>query len=160
MKTYQVVSYIGAKNRFERIVYGERNEIKNFSMIGLGYSSRKELIEGESIFNKRCSVCGGLISTHFENAQILIQNQMCFKCNFFREMELIAKFDINRMIVNGESYHVVTNNTFFKGFGGRTFNFKRFDSSEIITSRNVWYQGQIPEIWKSKIPDNAELIKS
>jgi hypothetical protein len=45
----------------------------------------------------------------------------------------------------------------FLGHGGAEFKFIMFDGREIV-SHNVWYQGEIPEEYWDRLPDNAERL--
>jgi len=42
------------------------------------------------------------------------------------------------------------------GLGGAVLTFVFGDGRE-ITSNNVWVQGIIPELWRPRLPDNAEI---
>jgi len=44
-----------------------------------------------------------------------------------------------------------------RGFGGSLFNIRWFDGHEAKTT-NLWCQGDVPEHFRSKLPDNAEFI--
>jgi hypothetical protein len=46
----------------------------------------------------------------------------------------------------------------FSGFGGRKFRMQRFGSIKIIESNNVWCQGEIPDVWKDMLKDNAKFV--
>jgi hypothetical protein len=45
------------------------------------------------------------------------------------------------------------------GHGGRKFVFRMLDTGEVITSTNVWSQGEIPAEYWVRLPDNAELLE-
>lgn len=157
---YFLVSRSENGDKFERIEQGSYETIQHFSSRSPGYESEEALTKGEELLDENCLVCGGKISTHYVNKEELIKHRMCFRCNCFREIEERAKWDKDRMIVDGSSYQVVRHKTAFQGFGGRQFKFRRFDNpEEIVVSNNVWHQGDIPEIWKAKIPNNAEFVK-
>ena len=44
------------------------------------------------------------------------------------------------------------------GHGGRLFRIRRLGSSEVIETRNLWYQGVIPPKWREQMPDDAEFV--
>ena len=90
----------------------------------------------------------------------------CFKCAFWeihaRQWE--AGDDGNTFFINGGRYkdgQRVDQKKVggFMGFGGREFIIERFDTGERITSNNLWHQGDVPEHYRSRMPDNAKFIK-
>lgn len=50
--------------------------------------------------------------------------------------------------------------TYFRGFGGAKFRIK-FNDGQIITTTNLWHQGEIPENWRDKFsPYQAIFLKN
>lgn len=45
------------------------------------------------------------------------------------------------------------------GHGGHRFRFRMLDTGDVITSHNVWRQGQIPVEYRELLPDNAEYYQ-
>lgn len=45
------------------------------------------------------------------------------------------------------------------GFGGARWRFRLLATDEIIESRNVWFQGEIPTEYRGLLIDNAELVR-
>lgn len=89
--------------------------------------------------------------------QEMEERGLCFSCNFWHRYWLEKdRPDIVR--VKGVHYVIGQEDplfpTFMRGFGGRKFRFKMNDG-RIIESTNVWHQGEIPEKWKDRLPDNA-----
>ncbi len=143
------------------ILFSERDKLPKWSSCSGDYDTIEDLLREEEIPEWKCSKCGGLVRLAFRNRAILEEHKMCFDCNCFREVCNIAKVDKNRMIIDGASWHVRPDapGEYFQGMGGAEFRIKRFDSEEIITTRNLWHQGDIPEIWKEEIKNNAEFIR-
>jgi hypothetical protein len=66
----------------------------------------------------------------------------------------------DREIINGRHYVFhprQDKKLYFQNFGGHEFHALRNDGS-LIMSNNVWFQGEIPERFKEKLPDTAKLI--
>lgn len=62
-----------------------------------------------------------------------------------------------RVVVNNEHYLIVTEDTGFKGFGGREWRIKFHDGRRIDCS-NLWYQGVIPPAWREVYANNAVFL--
>lgn len=45
-----------------------------------------------------------------------------------------------------------------KGHGGAKYRIRFFDGREVTTT-SLWYQGNIPEAFRDKLPDNAEFVR-
>ena len=45
------------------------------------------------------------------------------------------------------------------GYDGQKFTVRFHDGRE-VTTRNLWYQGPIPPVWRDRLPDNAEFVKA
>lgn len=45
----------------------------------------------------------------------------------------------------------------FRGFGGRKMVFELFDGT-LIESTNIWCQGDIPTVYRDRLPDNARFV--
>lgn len=97
------------------------------------------------------------ISWNHETNEELIKYNLCFTCNFWRRKVDIAHFDSVARI-NGTHYRIVNYNENSEGgFGGRHFKIA-FDDGRVVETTNLWCQGEIPEIWKARLPDNANFI--
>jgi hypothetical protein len=92
----------------------------------------------------------------------LIRWQLCFLCGLWAEKhawaqngdltprgEPVVRINGNHYIFSGEGE---TGN--FRGHGGREMTALMHDG-RVLTSRNVWHQGDIPERWRERLPDNA-----
>jgi len=127
------------------------------------YDSIEELKIGQKILDFECTHCGGLISTTYYKPypELLAQRKLCFTCNFWYEIKELLK-DRTRVVIEGVTYKIEPDNKTndsFKGHGGRMFKIKRFDSDEIVITKNLWCNGHVPESWKLEIQDNAVFIQ-
>lgn len=68
--------------------------------------------------------------------------------------------DPKRVIVNHNAYYIgdESSKSLFRGYGGRKFHIKFFDGREVVTT-NLWHNGEVPEEYYSRIPDNAIFIR-
>jgi len=80
----------------------------------------------------------------------------CHSCHFWlRKVELSEEDRVRQVIVDNIHYMIGKQNTSgFKGFGGREFIIQFFDG-RIVETSNLWHQGEIPERFRSMLPDNA-----
>jgi Zn ribbon nucleic-acid-binding protein len=162
MKKYWYISEYKVKDKFEKIIFCEKENLPQWSSCSGPYDSEEELRQKREIADFVCSKCGGLVSLNYTNADDLKKHKLCFKCDHFRQVKEKAETNKNRVIIEGNSYHVEPDNpgAYFKGFGGHEFKIVRNDAPEtVITTRNLWHQGEIPEIWKEDIPNNAKFVK-
>lgn len=105
----------------------------------------------------RCHECGKRETLHWNaltNHQ-LHKARLCFDCMFW-----IDKINADRAVrVNHEHYMLGEEDAtgYFRGFGGRSFRIYFFDG-RVVESNNLWCQGEIPEHFWDRLPDNARLI--
>lgn len=60
--------------------------------------------------------------------------------------------------VDGQHYTIHPDkNAGFIGYGGQGFTIL-FDDGEVVRTNNMWSQGEIPELWRTRLPDNASFI--
>jgi hypothetical protein len=95
------------------------------------------------------------------NAMIL--HQRCYECHHW--MSLIEYMGPCAMVrVEGQHYMFdtrlpyVANPLGALGHGGKMFVIYFRDSGEELITNNLWYQGKIPDRFKSRLPDNADFI--
>ena len=107
-----------------------------------------------------CKVCGQEIeSSHYINGETLEENEMCFHCDFWREM---LEKDSQRAphtwcMIDGTHYVIEPEDdpeTYFRGFGGDKFVI-HFNDGIIVTTTNLWCQGEPDKHWIDKFPNNA-----
>lgn len=60
---------------------------------------------------------------------------------------------------NGMHYVVGTGSagSLSAGFGGHEFRFRMLKSGQVVTTRDLWFQGEIPVEFRDELPDNAEI---
>jgi hypothetical protein len=46
----------------------------------------------------------------------------------------------------------------FKGHGGARFVIETADGTRVVTT-NLWYQGEVPEHFRDRLPDNARFVE-
>lgn len=100
----------------------------------------------------KCSICGKEISKSLFNGAILCSDE-CFNKDFWNKIVLNKQ---NHIIVNGLCYCDAGDapNGKYLGYAGRRF-YIRFNDGHEITTNNLWYQGKIPDEYRSQLPDNA-----
>lgn len=163
MKKYWFITEYKAKDKFEKIVFCKREDLPQWSSLAGPYDTEEEAKKSNEVADFVCSKCGGLVQLSWLNPvpQELKEHKLCFKCNCFKEVKEIAETDKNRVIIDGTSYHARPDapDDSFQGFGGRLFRIIRDDDpNNIIVTKNLWCQGDIPEIWKKEIPNNAKFL--
>lgn len=47
----------------------------------------------------------------------------------------------------------------FYGCGGRKFKIKMLDTGKIVETNNLWCQGDVPDEYKSLLPNTAEFVR-
>lgn len=109
-----------------------------------------------------CKECGKKEEGNWveEKKLRLIERQLCFSCDFWYSHYLLKNSKIVARI-KGHHYRigVKTNDpNRWKGMGGSKITIK-FNDGRIIHTDNLWHQGEIPERWKERMPDNATFIK-
>lgn len=109
----------------------------------------------------KCKICGSEIDTRNGYSQIMLKEQLCYDC-FFWKMHL--EDDKKRpayswAVIDGNHYVLEphTNDIAWAGCGGAVYKIRFFDGT-IVECDNLWHQGKISEEWLEKFPDNAEFI--
>lgn len=109
----------------------------------------------------KCKICGAEETPGiFSNEKELEEHQMCFKCNFWREMLEEDKYrpDHTVCMINGTHYVIGSeSNSVFRGFGGAKFEIQ-FNDGTRITTTNLWCQGNPSKEWIDKFPNNAKFV--
>ena len=109
----------------------------------------------------KCKICGTEQDpSHWTNENEMREYQMCFSCNFWREMlEKDSKRPpYTHCMIDGTHYVIEPDDpkSYFQGFGGREFHI-RFKDGHEVTTHNLWCQGEPKGYWKEKFPDNADF---
>ena len=96
----------------------------------------------------------------------MIDRQLCFDCLFWtRILDKHNDGDKRCVVVDGMHYYAedfyqkkYPFEPVFLGHGGRIFNVAWHDGRNVRTN-NLWYQGEIPANFRSRMPDNARFIE-
>lgn len=109
-----------------------------------------------------CRECGQIFCTTFSEpmkSEMLAAN-ICSNCHFWREY--VEKRD-DPHIARIKGLHYWANpptgqkDTRFNGFAGQNFHIRFHDGREIETN-DLWHQGDIPLIFRNRLPDNADFV--
>lgn len=106
----------------------------------------------------KCKECGYLVSLNYMEpyATQLRERQLCFTCNHWTNNIGKAARDRNVYIIDGWQYSG-NHGERGDGFGGRHFLIETNDGRRIETW-NLWCQGDIPERFRDRIPNNARFL--
>ena len=80
------------------------------------------------------------------------RGRLCSYCGFWTE-----KLSMNGIRINGTHYMPSNDTGPFKGYGGHDFKIQ-MNSGEVIHTSNLWCQGDIPENFRERLPDNASFL--
>lgn len=97
----------------------------------------------------------------------MVERQLCFGCNLWFDRAVAMR----RRAVDGLSCHTIidhmlytpgtNNHGHFRGMGGRRFDIEYIPPSkfagEIITCRDLWSGGKLPEYMWEEFPDTAKF---
>jgi hypothetical protein len=91
----------------------------------------------------------------------LVKRGACFRCNgWLARIEAIANGDTRFFQTNGIGYMVAAEDAKgTRGFDGTAYFVTRHGGTRQRTT-NLWYQGEIPQRFRDRLPDNAELEHS
>lgn len=120
----------------------------------------------------KCKCCGTIENVdpcHFNECDvrtIMEETGFCYSCSFW-EIHARSWESGNRegiYFINGTRYHDcgIVDKSKMRwplGHGGRDFKIRLLGSDEIIKTNNLWCQGDVPELFKKRLPDNAEFVK-
>lgn len=140
---------------------GHREVFLHVGSVSGGYDTLEELKEKCAILPELCCKCGSPICSTYGNKKDLIDNQMCFRCNFWRERIAQHQNNPKSIIVKKSAYMICQDPggpSAFKGFGGNKFKIQKLGSDEVIECCNLWHQGQVPDDFREQLPDNAVFL--
>lgn len=101
-----------------------------------------------------CKVHGGVFSPGgHSDRERLLQVGICTECDFWVE-KWQMRDDTQVARINGNHYLIGRAVRFVKGMGGAVVRIRFNDGREVATD-NLWHQGEIPESWRTALPDNA-----
>lgn len=111
-----------------------------------------------------CRICHADIDFRTFNSEHLRNVQLCFFCDFWwvkiywrangditPDGHRVARIKNNHYVIHPDG------STSFEGFGGRK-HVIRFDNGEEVTTHNLWHQGEIPQRFRSHLPNNAVFV--
>jgi hypothetical protein len=116
---------------------------------------------------KGCSYCGSINHLNHEDyipgsdlRLLMEENHICFKCAFWKEK--VQDYPKNNPIIIKGVHHmgILTEFDEDKLFPAGWYTIRKLDSGEIYKTPRLTYQGEIPEHFKTQLPDNAEFIKN
>ena len=107
-----------------------------------------------------CTICGKEIEKSSYSNEVLCSSE-CFRIDFWNEKVEDVNNELEEhkfAIIDGTVYYIGNENDskFFRGFGGRKFIIEFNDGTEITTT-NLWCNGDVPEDYKGKLPNNAKF---
>lgn len=126
--------------------------------------TREELIAKNGIL-MGCKSCGNPFASKGwckPIPQELIGRHLCFHCNHYIHT-IIPKRDSPGTCIVGHVFYSfdhtrpVVPHTPWLGHAGRTFGIQ-FNDGRLVTTNNLWCGGDIPEIFREALPDNARFI--
>lgn len=113
---------------------------------------------------EKCKICGDIVN--YDNfvddvAKVMKENCLCFSCQLWKERadKLQNEDKYLHPIIDGTYYTVGdedSKETYFRGFSGARFQIEFNDGHKLI-STNLWCGGDIPEVWKDKLSNNARF---
>ena len=86
--------------------------------------------------------------------------EYCFDCCFWLpKVNARLRQDPTCVVVNGNHYIIgeEDGSGAFRGHGGAKFII-RFKCGRQVVSHNLWYQGEIPALWRHILTDNATFV--
>lgn len=87
--------------------------------------------------------------------EVLYPIGLCYECYFWTDL---FKHSPNNVVIDGKCYHIDPNEKAkHKGFGGRKFKIRFLDGT-LVETTNLWLNGEIPEHFRERFPNNAEFI--
>jgi len=97
-----------------------------------------------------------------EHAYRLVEKQLCFNCDFW-----VGKLNLShshrQVRVDGKCYFTGDENDGsqgMRGFGGARFHIRFHEEGREIITSNLWHNGDIPLVFRDRLPDNAIFIRS
>ena len=108
-----------------------------------------------------CKECGKNEELHWikECNERLEKRKLCFSCDHWYSLYL--KRNSKSVARIGGKHFIISNDNDtspFRGFGGMQFKITFKDGRKVTTS-NLWHQGDIPGLWRERLPDNATSDK-
>ena len=88
----------------------------------------------------------------------LIVSGLCFTCEHWMRLAQ-GQGRPKVAIINGKHYMIGPEDASgMRGFGGQRFRIL-FKDGRSVTTTNLWHQGEIPEHFRERMPDNARWVE-
>ena len=104
-----------------------------------------------------CEICGQQIEkSMFSNA--VLCSAKCHTAHYW--LERVKNKDSKTQVVIGDTmYQIEPEDDIgaFRGYDGALFYVKFYDG-RLVRTTNLWFNGKIPEAFRSLLPPNAELM--
>jgi hypothetical protein len=117
---------------------------------------------------KHCVECGSEIkmdNVWWRFAETMVEYKICQSCSHWIDQLLLRNENCVVVEENGQRHHyrigeeVSGRSQWGKGYGGSKSVIRFFDG-HVVTTTNLWHQGQIPERFFDHFPVNAEFVYS
>jgi hypothetical protein len=91
----------------------------------------------------------------------LLSVRLCHDCNYWQErLDGLAGGRV--AIIDARAYFIDEDKPAgyqgFLGFGGSRHDIA-FKDGRTVTTKNLWFNGDVPEHWRARLPDNARFVK-
>lgn len=108
-----------------------------------------------------CLWCGSVdLASYMDDViEAMVQLKACFSCYHWLSNAQADSWEEPLAVIAGHSHFRIRPEDYrFKGHGGHRFVIKFFDG-RVITTTNLWSQGDIPEHFWELMPDNANFVE-
>ncbi|MCR4284526.1 MAG: hypothetical protein NUV97_00595 [archaeon] len=137
--------------------------LKNMSIMRI--TSLGVVTESGDLYCYKCKVCEALTYENQWGNQIELEEQgLCFSCYHWYTQSEFDKIDPDHAVIirtrdnKIEHYRISPDSKRgFQGFGGREFTI-HFKDGRIVTTHNLWFQGEIPKFWIPEFSLNVKEI--
>ena len=105
-----------------------------------------------------CEICG----KNFENEVYIGRFKRCCssECFYKKFWNDIEEEKDEHIFIDGTCYSIANEPIYGNlGYGGSKFKIKMFDDGRIIETNNLWRQGDVPEEYRSRLPNTAEFVR-
>lgn len=106
-----------------------------------------------------CTICEKTATNGYSGyiGELMTKHKICFTCAYWTERAAEAHTS-DSVRIDEKLYSLGDENSKCeRGFGGQ-YNKIKFKDGRIVETTNLWYNGEIPQHFKSILFDNAEFI--
>lgn len=108
-----------------------------------------------------CKECGKAVEQRYipKTQKEMNRLSLCFTCLFWTEKlqyvnhPHVARIDGTQYVIGEEHQKYAP-----RGFGGLRFDIQFHDGRK-VTTNNLWCNGDIPEHFRARLPDNAVFLR-